>query len=102
MLDGLKLLLDDPDCNLGWRIASQFYLKKDNFESLIKNSNANEAQPIAKIIDGEVKKKILTAVRHLKAILKGKTVVDDDLDNLFAMLKIAPRQIAASNLRDEM
>lgn len=102
LLDGLKLLLADRDCNLGWRIASKFFLKEGDFESLIKQSDSKGAKPIFEIIDGDVKKEILKAVKILKAVIDRKEVNDDDLDKVFEMVNIAPRQIAADILRDEI
>jgi superfamily I DNA/RNA helicase len=102
LLDGLKSLLADRDCNLGWRIASKFFLKEGDFESLVKQSDSNGAKPVSEIIDSNVKKEILKVLKTLKAVMDGKTINEDDLDKVFTMVKIAPRQIAIGILRDEL
>ena len=35
LLDGLKLLLEDDESNLGWRIACKYLLSAKDFESLV-------------------------------------------------------------------
>ena len=102
LLDGLKLLLADRDCNLGWRIAAKFFLKQDDFESLVKQSDSSGAKPVSEIIDGNVKKEILKVLKLLKALTDDKAIDDDELDKVFEMVKIAPRQIATGILRDEI
>ncbi len=102
LLDGLKLLLADRDCNLGWRIAAKFFLKQGDFESLVKQSDSNGANPVSEIIDGNVKKEILRVLKILKALTDDKAIDDDKLDKVFEMVKIAPRQIATGILRDEI
>lgn len=38
LLDGLKLLLKEKDCNLGWRIVAEKMLEEIEFETLLKHT----------------------------------------------------------------
>ena len=91
LLDGLKLLLADRNCNLGWRIASKFFLDEGGFESLVKQSDAGGAKPVSEIVDGDAKKEILGIVKTLKAVMDGKEIKPDHLDKVFERVNIAPR-----------
>lgn len=102
LLDGLKILLGDGDCNLGWRIASKYFLKKEDFGSLIKQSNSDGAKGVSEIIDSDAKREIVSAIRILKAVRDGKPIDETELDKTFAMVGIAPREIAKNVLRDEI
>jgi hypothetical protein len=101
LLDGLKILLETGDSNLGWRIASKFFLKSEDFESLVTQSNADEAKAVAEIIGGEEKRAITSAVKILKAVRDDKDVDEKKLDGLLAMLSIKPQELAKNVLRDE-
>jgi superfamily I DNA/RNA helicase len=103
LLDGLKLLLVDGDCNLGWRIAAKPLLKKrEEFEDLVTRSNADDAKDIFKIIGDDAKQEISDMVRTLKAVRDGKPVDDGQLDQVFASVGIVPREIATNHLREEI
>lgn len=102
LLDGLKLLLENADCNLGWRIVAKFFLPEDAFVSLLKKSDSKGASLISDIIDAGVKKRVLKVVKILKAVMNGKSVSEGDLDGVFEILKVFPRQIATDILRDEI
>ncbi len=57
---------------------------------------------MSEIIDGNVKKEILKVLRILKALTDDRTIDDNELDKVFEMVKIVPRQIATGILRDEI
>ena len=102
LLDGLKLLLEDRNCNLGWRIASKSFLNREDFESLVKQSNLDGAKRVFELIDDSAKKEIKHAVKMLKAVMDDKAVSDDELDKVLGMVGILPRQIAKDILREEI
>lgn len=74
LMDGLKILLDDGNSNLGWRIVVKFFLRTSDFENLIKETNKGDAKPICEIIERKVKKEIDGVVKICKKIKDGKVV----------------------------
>jgi len=102
LLDGLKLLLEDKHSNLGWRIAAKFFVTEEQFDSIIKASNADGAKAMCELINADAKGGIGEAVRTLKAVRDSKTIDDAALDKMFGMIGYAPREIAKDILRSEI
>jgi superfamily I DNA/RNA helicase len=102
LLDGLKILLEDGNSNLGWRIASKHFSKSEEFEALVTKSNAAGAKTVAEIIGLEQRKAIVKVVRILRAVRDEKDVDEKELDNLLAMVSIKPRELAKRILLDEI
>ena len=88
LLDGLKLLLEDKKCNLGWRIVSKFILSDDNFESLVKETDKDGAKNIYDLINPDRRKEILKTLSILKEVQKNKEIDNEELSNVFKQLNI--------------
>jgi superfamily I DNA/RNA helicase len=101
VLDGLKLLIENKDSNLGWRITLQYFLNDKAFEELIELSNLNDAKNIVELIEPDIKKKVIKDLRVLKAIRDEKAVDNDELDEIFQTVGIDPRALAKEALKDE-
>ena len=102
LLDGLKILLDDENSNLGWRIASRFYLSDSDFASVLNESNAEKPNGFSKLIDASRKKEILGAVEVLKKVRNGKKVKEEKMSEVLRKVGFNPYEIAKANLKEEI
>lgn len=89
LFDGLKLLLSDKDCNLGWRIVTKALLPKPEFETLLRQT---EGQPknssMVENVSNDLKKQVKGFLTTLRAVRKGKRADEDQLIKVFNALGI--------------
>lgn len=102
LMDGYKLLLNDKNSDLGWRIASRFHLAKSNFELLLKKSNEDNAGHIFDLIDKEKKKEIKEILKILRAVKNINDVEITKLDEVFKRANIDPYHFAKNVLREKI
>jgi superfamily I DNA/RNA helicase len=81
LTDGLKILLDDDKSNLGWRIVAKSLLEKNDFDSLIKETDNNQAKLILDILDKDCKADVIKMLKILKAIKKGAVIERETIDS---------------------
>ncbi|OPZ23464.1 MAG: hypothetical protein BWZ03_00504 [bacterium ADurb.BinA186] len=102
MLDGLKILLEDENSNLGWRIASRFYLSDSDFAATLNGSSDEQPKNFSELIDVSEKKEVLGAVEVLKKIKNGKKVKEEKLNDILRKVGFNPYEIAKANLKEEI
>lgn len=102
LLNGLKILLEDENSNLGWRISSRFYLSDSDFASALNESNTQETKGFSELIDVSKKKEILGAVEILKKVKNGKKVKEEKLNDILRKVGFNPYEIAKENLKEEI
>ncbi|MEK7121625.1 MAG: AAA family ATPase [Patescibacteria group bacterium] len=102
MLDGLKILLDDENSNLGWRIVFRSILSGTDFESVLKESNKDNAKCFAELIDSKQKKEINDILKILRSIKNDKKVKEEKLDEVLRKVGFGPFDIAGNYLKDEI
>jgi len=102
LMEGYKILLNDKNSNLGWRIASQFHLDNNNFELLLKKSNEDNAEHISEIIGREKKKEIKEILKILRAIKNKNDIENTKLDEVLQRVSINPYHDAKNVLREEI
>jgi superfamily I DNA/RNA helicase len=74
ILEGLKLLLDDPDDNLGWRVTIQSLIPASKFMTLIKRSMDSEAKPFRDTLDAALRAQVRKMVSVLRQVGKGELI----------------------------
>jgi superfamily I DNA/RNA helicase len=74
ILDGLKLLLNEPDGNLGWRVTTQFLIPVPRFKTLIKRSMDGEAKPFRDTIDAALRARVRKMVSVLRKVEKDEVI----------------------------
>lgn len=84
LFDGLKLLLEERNCNLGWRIVSQSLLAAPEFDALLKNWDSDR-QRLFDIIGTNLKSEVHRLLAILRDIRDQKDVSREDLEHLFGM-----------------
>jgi superfamily I DNA/RNA helicase len=102
LLDGLKILLDDENSNLGWRIASRFYLSDSDFAASLNGSNDEKPKGFPELVDVSKKKEILGALEILKKVKNGKKVKEEKLNEILRKVGFNPYEIAKANLKEEI
>ena len=99
LLESLRLLVEDPNCNLGWRIAAKNLLSEAEFKTLLEAATRDEKTRFRDFIDSETKKRVRGLLSKFKKVLKGQTISVDDSTQLFADLQIDPHAVAQDQLR---
>lgn len=99
LLEGLKILLDDEENNLGWRIVSRYILPDEEFNILIKKSDEENAKQIKDIVSSSCKKEVKKMLKMLKAIKKCNQVNQEDLEDMFKKIEIKPYDLAKDLLK---
>ena len=102
LLDGLKILLDDINSNLGWRISSSFFLADEDFEKALRESNSNGAEKFSEIIDKEIKKQVRGILTVLRAVRDKKETGDEKLGQVLRKIDFDPYNMAEESLRKEI
>jgi len=83
--DGLRLLSEEPESNLGWRIVAKFLLGKEDFESLLKETGKDGATGAHKLVSAELKARVEEMTNVLKRLKKSKPIDEDHLRILQGM-----------------
>jgi len=101
LLDGLRLLLTNKNCNLGWRIVAKELLSPDEFSAVVKETDLrNLEEPVVVIVDKAVTSDIRSILTVLRAVRDGKLLKDPaKLDAAARRLGIDPIELAAESLR---
>lgn len=100
LIDGLKIILENNDDNLGWRIVARHLLSKEDFETLLKKLNG--AERVASLLDSQIRKRIKEMIRGLKKIRDNKTIEEEFLHQFMKQLGHEPYRLAMDRIRDEM
>lgn len=102
LLDGLKILLENKESNLGWRIVSKALLSHDDFEHLLKETISDNAKNIYEIVDIACKKEVARLLKVFRAIKKGEVIDEEDLKSTLGRIQIKPYEISKNILSDEI
>jgi superfamily I DNA/RNA helicase len=102
IFDGFKILLDDENSNLGWRIVSRFVLNEKDFKSVLEESNKASAKRFNELIDSCKKKEIENVLKVLRAVKNNKKVDENKLEEAMRKVGINPFDIAKSYLKEEI
>lgn len=100
IMEGFNFLLDDENCNLGWRIIAR-NLSMEQFKEAVKKSCINEDNKFMKLLeDGDVSfvKEIL---RFLKRIKKGNDLLDDENKVIFDLFGYDASNLAIKKLKND-
>ena len=101
LLDGLRLLLVDEHCNLGWRIVAKVRLTSPEFEGLLRKSSGESAE--GKLVDKvspELRKEVRGLLRALKKVRDGADLSDGDASALLSGIGVDAQKRATESLRD--
>jgi ATP-dependent DNA helicase UvrD/PcrA len=100
--DALKLLIDDMNSNLGWRIAIRSLLKTDEIKKILKRSYEDDHPSIASLLEKDQKAVIKKYLASLRKIRDEEAISTNDSDALFEAIECDPRALAKSSLLNEL
>jgi superfamily I DNA/RNA helicase len=78
LLDGLKLLLENKECNLGWRIIAKNLLKDTDFKTLLKETDKDDAKRFSDLIKADEKREVKKMLKTLRVVRDRKQMEDED------------------------
>ena len=97
LLDGLTILLEDNESNLGWRIVARSLLKESNFnEALI---SAGVEKPFGECVDNETRTRVASLLKKLRQHKAG-SLDREELLTLFDELAIDALKESKEWLKD--
>lgn len=94
LVDGLKLLLADRECNLGWRIAAKSYVENGQFEALLRASVDDPTIRFRDRLPREVRSTISKLLTLIRRVRDQKPLESEALEAVLAALEIDPLQLA--------
>ncbi len=105
IIDGLNLLLNDSQSNLGWRIIFQAVCEKqqkeDRFKHVLDKSISTGAK-FLDLLDVSERKDIRKIIAILRKIKENKSLTDDDLNIVFDFLSYDINEIAKDKIKMEL
>jgi hypothetical protein len=102
LLDGFKLLLEDNQSNLGWRIVARYFLENEAFNSFLGETAANNSKRAIDIIDSASKRDVKKLLKTLRCIRDDKPAPSDEVEDALNRLKLNPIEIAQKILIEEI
>jgi superfamily I DNA/RNA helicase len=102
IVDGLKILLDDKESNLGWRIVCGSMLDQKQLTALLLKTEADKNVRICELLEESPRKRVRTLLKTLRSIKAQKTVTDDEFAAVIAAAKIDPRELALNSIRAQI
>jgi superfamily I DNA/RNA helicase len=102
LLDGLKLVMEDNGCNLGWRVVAKHLLKPDEFEMILRKSGRGDATRFWELLEVAQRKQVREMVRILRAVRDGKEAEEPALGAFLERIGFDVLGTARNCLRDEI
>ncbi len=102
LLDGIKLIMENKDDNLGWRIASKFLLDEIEFVDLLKETELDPNKKIHELIDPKYKTELMNILGILDYVNDDKPVSDEEYYEVLKKINLDPFGISKEFLKKEM
>lgn len=102
LLDGLKLLLENRNCNLGWRIASKFLLSAEEFSGVLKKSSEDATVRFRNLVPADTRSRVRMLVTLLSWIRDERNITEADTDMVLKTVDLDARKIARETLRTDV
>lgn len=99
--DGLRILHDDKESNLGWRLCAQSLLSEDEFNEAVNQSSDCETKFID-CVPAVVKAKIKKLRAIVEKILKNQDINKEDEMLIFSELGVDPSTLGKDTIRDKI
>ncbi len=102
LLDGLRILLEDPKSNLGWRVIAKRMLSDTQFTEIINKSSQDEPKQILDYLLPKTKKEVRAALSTLRAVSKDKAVTEEKLNVLLKLIGHNTVDVLKSSINTEL
>jgi len=98
LFSGLRLLIDDFECNLGWRIVLKHLVAERDFRLILNESHKDLGVKLYKFVEADLKKEIKELVSTFRKLSKNQDVSDEAFQGLIAKLEMDPISLTKSHL----
>ncbi len=102
LLDGLKLLIENKKCKLGWRITAKALLDDVKFRSLLNETDQPAQKSFEDIMPQVHKREVRSLLAHLRKIIDGKPIDEDALREIFKRIRRDPFRESKDVLKDDV
>jgi superfamily I DNA/RNA helicase len=102
LLDGLELILDNRDSNLGWRIIAQSVLKEGDFKNILLKSNQDKPPIFKELIDNAIISDIKKLLAIIRAIRNGSKIDNEKLSMIMHNLNIDASEVNYRYLKNKI
>ena len=100
-MEGYNFLLEDPDCNLGWRILSEDWMGPNEFRDIIMKSKS-EQDIFKNLLPTCTRDEIMKVLRILKKIKNKTKVSNKERKIILDQFNYNPSEIALNELKKEI
>jgi superfamily I DNA/RNA helicase len=83
-LDGLEILLNDANSNLGWRIVAGRLMDGKSLKECLEKADTQRDQSLAEFLPAECKKNAKEVLTVLRKVRSGKAIAEDELALLYS------------------
>jgi superfamily I DNA/RNA helicase len=97
--DGLKVLLEDKDSNLGWRVVAKTLLSPADFRNLIQTA---DGKPVSELLGVAHRKDVRALLALLRKVQNNEDVPKDKLEFLLERIGLVPHEIAKAQLHNDL
>jgi len=102
IIDGFKLLLEDKNDILGWRIVSKYILPETDFITLLKTTDSNPEKKILELLPKSCINEVKKVLRILKYLRKKKPFNPAEFDSILSSLDLNSFDILKDFILEEI
>jgi ATP-dependent DNA helicase UvrD/PcrA len=102
ILDGLRLLMEDADSNLGWRIVAKFTTPAGTLGGLVRRSAEPNADRFSETIDAEIRVSVRNALKTLNGIANDTKVSDESLQAVCSLTGIYSHDATKQAVKEKL
>jgi hypothetical protein len=99
--DGLSLIRQNPECNLGWRIVLSLVATDDEFTHILKLNAAEHTAKICELAGEDCASKVRTLASSFQKLVDDEELENSELDELLSLAGYDQREIAKEKLRED-
>jgi superfamily I DNA/RNA helicase len=100
IINGLEIISEHKDSNLGWRIVASRLLDPEEFKRLLSETMVEKPNPFVEIVPVEMKKTVLKYRQIIKALHNESNVEEEYLDKLIEVLNMDSLRMKMDALSD--
>ena len=102
VLDICQILAEDPESNLGWRLAAEHWLDESELSTLVKATGKSTEVPIIDYCNVSFQMKVKDLVRIFKKFRKGADIKQTDCSLLLSELQLDEIGLLSKTINSEV
>lgn len=99
-LEALRILAEDKNSNLGWRMAAKALLPKDEFQAFLKESEP--CDKTCKVLLPKIADDVMRDIRTFRAVMDGDAIDKENAKLLLRQMKYDDKTVNAEFLKDQI